>query len=489
MSDDRSTVRAIAWREVFPWLRLLQVFRLAIRPRILLVAIVAALFCTVGWTCIGLMFRGSEDPRVAVAVVVDGNTERVPGTTARLYTRYLWESVDDDIPLITGRTPSPGVNDTNLGMSTVAVQGPNAGVAITGPTLFSSFITARPVRQLIGFGQVFEPNASKALTAFLMLCLLWAVVVWAFAGGIITRIAAVAFARGEQISWNRANLFAWRKWPSFFASPMLPLLGVVMIALVLAFFGLIMRIPYVGVPLIALGWPLLLVGGLLMTILLLGLIVGWPLMWCTISCEGTDSFDALGRSYGYVFGKPLQYLGYAAVALVLGWLGFEVVQIFCDWIVLTTEWAVSWGSTSELMRQVTKVLPHAIETPEGYTVADSGMAKLINFFNGCIQSIPVAFLYSFFWCAAMMIYLLVRRDEDQTEIDEVYLEEEQETYGLPPLRTDSAGVSEPADVPKTSAATTPPITTPPVVSPAPSAEKPADVKPPATNDSGPLPLE
>jgi hypothetical protein len=166
------------------------------------------------------------------------------------------------------------------------------------------------------------------------------------------------------------------------------------------------------------------------------------------------------------------------------------VQIFCDWIVLTTEWAASWGSTSELMRQVTSVLPHVAETPEEFTGADVGMSKLIYFFSGCVRSVPVAFLYSYFWCAAMMIYLLLRRDEDQTEIDEVYLEEEQETYGLPPLRTDSAGVSEPADVPATPAATVTPPVVPPTSADKPAADKPPVEKPPAaTNDSGSIPLE
>jgi hypothetical protein len=119
--------------------------------------------------------------------------------------------------------------------------------------------------------------------------------------------------------------------------------------------------------------------------------------------------------------------------------------------------------------------------PDGYTGFDVWSAELMYFFSGCVRSIPTAFMYSFFWCAATMIYLLLRRDEDQTEIDEVYLEEEQETYGLPPLRTDAAGVSEPADVPIP--APKPPATTQSPPTP------PGESKPQSGNDSGPLPLE
>ncbi len=465
MTEERPAVRAIAWREVFPWLRLLQVFRMAIRPRVLILAIVAALFCTTGWRMIGAMFDGSSDPKIAYETA-DG--ARAYGPIARLYTRWLWEPLDD--------TPSGDAR-----VRSVQIQRANTELSATGPAIFSSFLSARPVKQLVGFGDIFSSEATTSRTAFLSLCLLWATVVWAFAGGVITRIAAVGFARGEQISWNRATQFGWRKWTSYFASPMLPILGVVLIALFMALFGLIMRIPYVGIPLIAITWPLFLVGGLLMSILLLGLVVGWPLMWCTVSCEGTDSFDALGRSYGYTFGKPLQYFGYAVVALLLGWLGWQIVSIFSELLVSTTQWAVSWGSGSDRMKLVSAVLPFATETPEGVTGFDAWSAELIHFFNGCILSIPTAFLYSFFWCAATMIYLLLRRDEDQTEIDEVYLEEEQETYGMPPLRTDAAGVSEPADVP-------PPAPKPPAQEP--TSEKPStDDKPKGDDDDKPVPLE
>ena len=39
-----------------------------------------------------------------------------------------------------------------------------------------------------------------------------------------------------------------------------------------------------------------------------------------------------------------------------------------------------------------------------------------------------------------MIYLLLRHDVDQVELDEVYTEEQEEVFGLPPISTDSAGV-------------------------------------------------
>ena len=62
-----------------------------------------------------------------------------------------------------------------------------------------------------------------------------------------------------------------------------------------------------------------------MAILTIGLAAGWPLMAPTVSTEGTDTFDALSRSYAYVYQRPLAYLLYAVAATIIGILGLLVV--------------------------------------------------------------------------------------------------------------------------------------------------------------------
>jgi len=55
--------------------------------------------------------------------------------------------------------------------------------------------------------------------------------------------------------------------------------------------------------------------------------------------------------------------------------------------------------------------------------------------------LAVGFLYSYFWTASTCIYLLLRRDADATEMDEVFLEDDdvERSGSLPPLGTDKAG--------------------------------------------------
>ena len=56
------------------------------------------------------------------------------------------------------------------------------------------------------------------------------------------------------------------------------------------------------------------------------------------------------------------------------------------------------------------------------------------------RAVGAAFLYGLFWCMAAAIYLLLRKDLDDTEMDEIYLVDERRTYELPPLKDEPGGV-------------------------------------------------
>ena len=88
------------------------------------------------------------------------------------------------------------------------------------------------------------------------------------------------------------------------------------------------------------GWPLVLLAGLIMAIILVGL-VGWPMMYATISAEGSDSFDALSRSYSYVLSNPWQYIWYSLVALAYGAVVVFFVGFMGSLMVYLGKWGVS----------------------------------------------------------------------------------------------------------------------------------------------------
>ncbi|MBL9124932.1 MAG: hypothetical protein JNG90_14950, partial [Planctomycetaceae bacterium] len=235
---------------------------------------------------------------------------------------------------------------------------------------------------------------------------------------------------------------------------------------------------------IALGvlFPLLLVGGVLIVILLLGLLFGWPLMWATISTEGTDTFDALSRTYAYVYQRPLSYLFYLVVATILGWLAAAFAWGIGAAVVYLTLWGTSWsagvGRTEQIVaeiaprvsivwpvpappppppvhekspRFVTGSMREAAEanappSPPALSSTGRAGARLIAIWIGLVELVVIAFNVNFFWSAATAIYFLLRQQVDATELDEVFVEEEEERFGLPPLEVDAAGVPRAADV-------------------------------------------
>ena len=119
----------------------------------------------------------------------------------------------------------------------------------------------------------------------LVLSAVWSVAVWAFFGGAITRGVAVQLASGERVGWGASLRWAGSRWLSYFGAPFSRCLGILLAVVPLAIVGLIMRLGGIGLLLAGVCWPLALVGGLIIALLLLGLIFGWPLMWATISAR------------------------------------------------------------------------------------------------------------------------------------------------------------------------------------------------------------
>ena len=425
VEEESGTVRSVAWSEVLPWLSLFRCFRLAIRFRALLLSAVAVLLTLTGWAGFGVAFkqmqwRGGCSWQAVTKLVED--KPKLPGTVTIVGTSAA--AADEARRQPTDRSAHPALDRK------------------PEPFFGTWAQLGRPFCQLFDWDMKAEGMTLREF-AFLLVCGLWALAVWAFFGGAVCRTAAVELANGERVGWGPMLRHACSKWWDYFLAPILPLVGVLLLTVACLFVGLILLRFDVGVLVAACGWPLMLIAGLLMALLLLGLLFGWPLMWATISAEGTDKFDALSRCYAYVFQRPLHYLFYAIVATGIGILGWLLVSNFAAAVVYFTYWAASWGSGAERMA--------SIINPGGDlgTLGAAGRA-LIHFWSACVKILAVGFLYSYFWTAATAIYFLLRRDVDATEMDEVFLEEEegQPAYGLPPLETDDAGAPVVKDEPE-----------------------------------------
>jgi hypothetical protein len=430
LDRDGGIIRAVAWSEICPWLSIFRTFRLAIGFRALVMGAVAILLTVIGWNLMGRMFSVTENEKPSTAWL-------------KQYADSPLEAIIDSVPNKPGILTSPRQISISPSLKSdlqpsdpVFYSGEqgvlphpskNSSVHLSDPVFSPFFLLNQPLSE--GLGQ----EVSLKNVICLIFCGLWSLAVWAFFGAAICRIASVQLTTNERVSWGSVLRHACTKFIPYFFAPLIPLIGVALAALPVMVLGCIMYLGGLGVFLAALSWPFMLIAGLIMTLLLVGLFFGWPLMWGTISTEGTDSFDALSRSYAYVFQRPLHYLFYAVVAAVFGWLGWILVRNFAAGIIWMTYWAASWGATDAL---IGKVMPGGDIGGMGYAGA-----WLIRLWTGCVKLLAVGYLFSYFWTASVAIYLLLRRAVDATEMDEVFLDadEGEKTFALPKIMTDESG--------------------------------------------------
>ncbi|MCU0958876.1 MAG: hypothetical protein MUF48_02115 [Pirellulaceae bacterium] len=384
----------MAWSELFPWLKLVSALRLAASAPLLLTATLAVLLLPLGWQLSGRLFGV---PAGAEAVVI-------PQANFSLLNRPAAEAP-------TGfAQPAWGV--------------PQSWHEFVAPMLSLLPGGVPPVRHL------FRIDGSWRQFGYVAVGTLWNVLVWAFFGAVIVRTAVMQLGRDERVGLWDAARFAARRYPALAGAPFFPLLGVVVIVLCAIPVGWLMRWD-LGMLLAGALWLLVLLGGFLVAILLIGLLLGWPLMWAALSTEEMgDVFEAAQRSYSYALGRPLHYAGYALVAVMTGSAAFLAAQWFAAWVVYLSLWTVSWGAGSG---------EFSARAGEPSALRLTGEALII-WWSQLPLIVASAFRYAYFWTAAGVIYLLLRRDADQIEFDAVYAPDAAPPFTLPPLSPDAAGV-------------------------------------------------
>jgi hypothetical protein len=248
--------------------------------------------------------------------------------------------------------------------------------------------------------------------------------------------------------------FAVSKFLSFLSAPLIPLIIVGAIGLAVAVISGVAFLLYLDV-LVGAFYFLILAAGFVMTLVLLGTAGGFNLMYPTIAVEGSDSFDAISRSFSYVYSKPWRMLFYSSVSIVYGALAYLFVRFFI-WLVLvlahffvglmvftrqapggTDLWAMLQPMPS--FRQ----LPFMVNF-ESLNAYGDVTAFFLSVWVYLAIAMLGAFAISFYFSASTIIYYLVRRDADATEMDDVYLEQPEEELVEAPAPAPAAPTPAPA---------------------------------------------
>ena len=274
-------------------------------------------------------------------------------------------------------------------------------------------------------------------TVFFIIFAILFLLAWALFGGAICRIAAVHFARDEKISVRQAMNFAVGKLLSFASAPVIPLAIVIVIGLIVALAALIGNIPFLGPIAVGAMFIIPLLAGFVMTLVLLGTAGGFGLMYPTIAVEGSDSFDAISRSFSYVYARPWRMLFYTVVALAYGAATYLFVHMFIWLTLVLTHHFVGMGmfTTADNSNDLLATMwPNPLDTGRLSYAADyQALAfgqKIGAFCMNCWVMFLVSFLGAFaislYFSANTIVYYLMRNEVDSTELDDVYLEQSEE---------------------------------------------------------------
>lgn len=413
MAQPQGSLYEIRWNEIFPWLILVRALRVSVMVRVLAFALVGVLLTEGGWLGIDRVF--TED-----SAGLEQLTDRLERSSLADSASIL--QVVEKFQVVES---VPQLEDF-------------ASRASSGPLVRAWSWLAQPFAKLTSRGTSWRRSLALLLSG------IWTIVVWALLGGAISRISAVYLTRGEMLDPRAAFKASLAKWGSTAAAPLIVLLGVAALAVPMVLYGLLARLDIFAM-FFGLLWVLVLAWGMLLALAMLGLLLGWPLMWATMSVERTDSFDGVSRCYAYVYQRPLHLVFYVLVASCLGFFGEFAVSCFSVAAVALSEWTISWGAgnerTAELVTRAAVDAQSALNTNLS-VMASVGM-RAIQFWKWTLEAIVASYAVGYLWSSSVGIYLLLRRHIDSTEMDEIALDLGQfPQSGLPDLEADESGVPE-----------------------------------------------
>jgi hypothetical protein len=424
-------------RRIAPWTQVFQSFRLALRIRQLLLGALGVTLTCLGWRLL---------ETALVPPVPDETGQVLLELTLWPWERDLGFGLASEMDSHSGEPP--------INTLRALASGLREPQRFFGQVFGNWSVTLGPVTELLTPGQkLFEPTAPVAERILALLKLAWWLVVWSLFGGAVTRSAAMEFARDQNSHLTGAVRFAGNYYLSYLVGPVLTLLAVAGVGVLLAGAGLFSRLPLVGPVLGGLGGGLLLLVGLLLSVLVMGLAVGWPLMFATVSVEGTDGFDAMSRAFNYVYERPLLYLGQIVLSLVYGSFAIFCVLFLAQLGGLLTLQGLALAAPASWVESIADSAPELLAPPLDNSEwvppvkgSDAELAtpllvlpgekigtSLFSFWLHAWATLVRGFVYSFFWSSATVIYFVLRHSVDGNELDEVFTGIHPEPDDLLPL--------------------------------------------------------
>ncbi|MDR3109076.1 MAG: hypothetical protein LBU65_05225 [Planctomycetaceae bacterium] len=371
------TIRRISWVDLIPVVFLARIPRLALRLPILLAALTAIVLT--------LLIDIGLSPELDSVKLLDTKTAAVSN-------KPVSEQLIDCVANVTNK-----------------MDGGTAGQAVYTSFRQSLF---EPCREFLKHGCCFwfaacdvsdcsnngtTTNCKLSTCGHNLLRFFLTLVIWTYFGGMICRAAAVRLTVRENESPRRIHRYLARYGMSIIWAIVIPLAGIVCCYIPIMLIVNVLSIPFDGW-LTVIFYPFALLAGLFIAILGVAFCVGIPLMFAATAVDGSDAFDAVSRMYSYVYQRPLHYIFYSAVAVLLTLVTYVGVTLFIHTAIIAV---------------------HSASTITHPTIAATP-SLVIAFWTALFQLLQMAFLAASFWVSAVAIYLLLRKSVDDTPLREIH---------------------------------------------------------------------
>ncbi|MEZ6087637.1 MAG: hypothetical protein R3C05_06350 [Pirellulaceae bacterium] len=223
----------------------------------------------------------------------------------------------------------------------------------------------------------------------------WLFAVWIFPAGYVMRLSALSVAGRERMGTLETWKMVFQRYASFLSGTLLTFGFALLCLSYFLILGWIDRIPTIG-HLLAIvgsivGLPVLFIAG----VLLFGTLLSFPLMWSSVVVESyADGFDAASRGFEYVIQRPFRFAAYVIMVTLLT----IVIANFAS------------GVTSIGLAFVNNAFAAGTSSGKGLPTGIESLVRMI----------PVALAFNLFWAFAAGIYLLLRRDANHQDVEDVW---------------------------------------------------------------------
>jgi hypothetical protein len=349
---------------VFPGIRLVGALRLGFDYRKLIIAALGLALLQIGWSLLNTVFLGSASQ---IPDLVEASREATIDPEALAWN---WETLS----AAHDRISEP--------------------FRILSSTIFT----------------LFSPRSEWLAKLHALASLAWLFIIWTICGGAICRIAIIQVARTQHTGVLPALGFSLQRAKVLIAAPLLPFLGISLCAAIGAVFGLLYRLPVAGPAIAGVFFFIPLALGAVMTLLVAGLLGGWPLLQAAVASGAEDSLDAFSRVYGYMSQRIGKFVALVGLGWLLGIIGSLLVALLAGGVIRLTLWNLGLGVSS---------WPTSIE--RGSEQVGGFAGTMHAFWLGVVRLLAHGWAYSFFWSVAALSYLWLRQDVDGTPWEEIDL--------------------------------------------------------------------